>query len=620
MPYGFNDLLETLQADTNHRSREFIGSEFASIQVATEEDIKKMFPGVRLDGTGSVAYLPMRMCHSLPHVNKRGRCFTPQVLANSYASAFDSLIDVEHLLEANYNNSDRDLIVGHIKAARFDYSPAGEIASMIPAEPIPMYALGALYLRHKMVPKIIEEHFGSNSRWQVSMECYHRWEEASLYYDNKFIPIQEACDGMLRCIKKGSVQPYQGKPLAAAMGGADGQVDFWGLGLTKAPADGDAEILNIITASSRELASTRKNFLPLRFEKFMVEKGNSEKSLELANDFVDRRTAELASIGMLGKTDPAEDGHVHDVLTDGTILPAHGHQHCVANWNLVRGTKPKWTGRTDSHHEYYRDSMSVESRSLVHIHTINIELRGKATAVPEGGDDDLANLLGDDPMKLKEILDRLGKLESKVSTGNSGDKTPALTEFLQELASLRGEIASLSKTEEIQEMVRAEIASAVEAGTLVKKEDHESKLAAAVKVEHDKAEEERKKAERIQARLETVSALGVSLDYEFEDQPGITIDKKVRAIGFDDAGEQLFQAEVRAIKSMVEVEKMKQAAAEAPEVTTGAAATAANVETKPATKKKLLVGGPSGTETASSPAGGNGVAKKIGRHAILSGK
>jgi hypothetical protein len=588
---------------TSRRGNDFMDAEVGAVEVMDVAKLQGLFPGEQFSETKSVAYLPLKMCHSLPKINKRGRCFTPAVLANSVASARDNLVNIDHALLHNRIGKE-DTVIGHIKTASFNWKP-GEIASAfaMPDSPIPMYALGTLYLRHQRVPKIIDEH-KSGRHWRTSMECGHNWDDAQLFYRGEFIPVKDAECAMLECVERSTVRPYKGHQLAVCLGGLDKSVDFWGLALTQSPADDDVEIMGILSAA-REVAcegGVKKRYFPIRVESFSI----AGKTPECADDAVDRRFTELANIAVIGTTDAAEDGHAHEVLSDGTILPAQGHQHYLSNYSLTKGTRPRLTGRTDAYWESYMDSM-MTSKSKVHLHTLNIDLRGSKKASEDASLDELGNDLshtledGDMP-KIQELDTRLKSVEEKLSSRKSGDNDDALrTSVLAELASIRNEFASINKSEEIASAVTAEIEKQVKAGTLLTKQAHETATAEAIKAIEDKHKEELDRQTKLQARLDEIVKLGVTLEATpYDDQPELTVKDHFTKIGFDDTSELLFKSEFRALKTMVELEKAKNPSAtiEEKEVTSGAGSSAANTGKSKSTPKRtpLLAGGsnPSG--------------------------
>lgn len=631
MPFTLDDLIERMgAAPSRGLQNEFVGGETASLKVMNREEVQKLFPKEVLSTDGSVAYVPVRMCNSYPKINKRGRFFLPEVLQRSCDTARDSLVNYDHYLK--HNGEGQDICFGHIKSAVFD--PEGllarEVAGLrdlknLPTISAPMMALTALYLRHAMVPGILKEHMSGKS-WMTSMECEHQWKDAMFLYEGELVPIADAPAGMRECVENKRVKPFRDKALALGLGGRDGKLGFWGLGYTKEPADDDSDILAILAASAE--VANKRTFLPLRCEIFSFD----GKDREVANAAVDTRLSELSNIAVLGKTSAHEDGHTHDILTDGTMLPSQGHLHSVANWTIVKGTVPRFTGRTDIHHKY-PDPVAGEAggppvmagQATIHMHTFDIPLRGKPSSAEAANftEEDLEEL-GVDPMKLSSIQSTLDLLIKKVSTGNPPGATPdaaaaANAGIASELASLRDSMSKLTLDETIQEAVGKEIANQLQAGTIVKKDDAAKATQEAVDAEKKKLQDEfdaRQKQADIKAkRLEALNALGIDLQskpYTDEDKD-LTVQAKVDAIPLDATGDLLFKSELQFLKAAIALDVQKEEAAkteverkaeadrlkaEADEAAklSGAGTAAANTG-----KKRRLIGAPNPTQPAATP-------------------
>lgn len=619
MAFTFDLLLEKMGGERNSEvcHENFTGESSSKVKLMTPDEVTKMFPNVQLSTSDYIAYLPATMCRSLPVVNKRGRCFTPRVIAKSAASAYDGLVDFEHILKDN--DFSRDVVVGHIKAVRFGEQVVGngigkDAASvnalpLIPKAPMPLSVLLALYMRTNEVPRILEEHLSGECEWKTSMECSYLWKDCAFYYENEFIPLPDAPPGMLECIEKAAVRPYKGKPLSLALGGEDNAIDYWAIGMTSHPADEGSDILALV--SGRDTANTGTKYLPVKAAVKTGKWKNSQEASEIASMFADEKLKEVAAIEVLGKTQPAEDGHTHDILTDGTISPANGHTHYLSSYQLVRGTNPRFTGRTGEHTVYplTPDGSRIYDAGSTHFHLIDIPLRGgkKSKDSAETGTDtasQLTTLLSEleDNMasKFSEILARAEKVLSRVKSGEEKEQGTELASMVDELRKLRIE-------DEIKSEVQKEIASMIESGELVKKEDHEKAITEAVEAKVEELTEEQKKqkeeAERVAARLEQVAGLGVDLDHSLEDG-GETIRAMFSNIPFDATGDRLFQAELRSLKLAVDAEKAK--AAPAAEVTTGTGSSAANTGKVTPKKKTSLLIGNAGTDTANDGKGGTG--------------
>jgi len=642
--FTFADTLEVLGvvercgADGSRPAPERMEAELSSVQSMTATQVKEMFPSVTFSDSDSVVYFPFKMCHSLPKRNARGRGFTPHVLHNSFASAVDSLVNFDHHLVDNGIGAESDIIIGHIKAAIFDSSKAGiEIANAkaIPKEPIPLFGLGAIYLRHSSVPGMIQNHLKKKETWLTSMECGHKWSESCFLYEGEFIPLKDAEQGMLQCVGKNQVKPYKGKELTVCLGGLNSTVDFWGLGMTTQPADGDAEILAMIAASSMELASQKKFFMPLRFERTPIVRDEARKinpddrrkAMELAHINVDKSINEMANLTILGETQPAEDGHTHQVLSDLTIVPSNGHTHYSSTMNISRGTNPRLTGRTDTKCESYRDERDVYHEK-VHLHLFDIALKGKATPVngslaPE---EELANLSKEEAMSFLKTLQEVREAVGKLSTGNSANGGGNATE----IASLTTKIDGLLQGEALKKAVEDGINEQITSGKLVKREVADAEKTTALQEAEAKAKAELEAVEKRQARLTELQGLGVALDYIYDetllgsDGKPLTIKGRIETIGFDANGESEYKRERVMLSTMFSASKTAAEEKAAKETLEAAAANkgkeqaGANDNSIKSLKTLLAVGsGPAlGAGAGTGKDTANTGAKKIGRHAV----
>lgn len=589
MPYDFDAFMEE-----NTNSRELFVNEIGSIEVVPVEQARNLFPNVVLSDSPHLSYFPYKLCHSLPKVNLRQRCFTGRVLQNSFASAVDQLLNIDHLISDN-GISTEDKICGHIKAVRVGMGK--EIASEMaisPTEPIPVIALGCLFNRAKGIKSIIENHNKGKETWKVSMECDHAWPDAYLRYDGKFIPIKEADPGMLQCIKRDRVLPFKDREMAVCLGGLHGKVDFWGAGLTKTPADKDAAIMHFIAAGSREVASTKKSFY-MPFQMF-----SDEPEFEIAS-----KIEEMASISILGETAPDSSGHSHMILSDMTIMPTDGHDHTIKTMQVKTGTKPEITGVTHTYccREMNDAGMMEED---VHAHTFSIQLKGKPKAPAESEAEDglpeMDSASLEDIMTLKEMLSKLNE-----NLANLGKATTDAdrNRILGEIANVEKDILTIENQTSIQERVEAEVKSKLEAGTLLSKEqvdklvaDKVAEATEALKKESDaKALEVQKRAERLQKLTEA----GIAAEYELEglkDAEGkpMTISSYLPTLPVDASGDTQFTINFNAWKAArdLQAEKEKKEAEVQQQVLNGKAAEAAG---KPKASIVLTPGG--------APAGGS---------------
>ena len=603
MPFSLDDMLERLGLAGQKRGREQVREESASIQTRSEEEIKKLFPNVTLSQSKEIVYAPFRFCHSLPKVNLRGRSFTPRVMANSMASMRDAMINVDH--QMNYRGN-QDTICGHIVCGRFD--PDGkystEVANSVPEEPIPLLALAAFHLRSQYIPNFLDEHLSGRRKWFTSMECNHDWDDAAFWYEKEIIPIKDADPGMRECVQKLAVKPYKGKDLALLLGGEKGIVDYHAAAITPSPADNGASLIAFVTNHDYVEAANKDGNKTSFFFPLEIKKLDGADPEELGN---------ISVIGRTGTDGEGGDGHTHEVLSDGTIMPTNGHTHSLSGFQLVRGTTPRLTGKTDTHYTYFRDANQHES-SIVHLHMIDIPLRGKTAGASEPEPEPATeaasmafeagaeyfpvlvpflNMESDMTVKLDDLLRRMnsvlsaGKFEGQAAT---------------DLASLRTDISKFNQDTMIKDMVAQEIANQIKEGAIVPKTEHEKSVADAVKEAEAKAAADAAAAAKKQARREKVLAAGLDLDASFNEKIEMTLGQYADSFSLDESGDKLFEASLFAITSAT------QQAAAAAAATQAAAAAAAQPAAQAAAANGQAV--PTGTETVVANAGGTPVKQR----------
>lgn len=618
------DVFHILGSNDKGFGRERFTSEQASQKPLKESDIASLFPGQRLSTSESVIYFTAAMCHSISMKNPigtrnaRGRAFTAKTLANSHATASDNLVDIDHLLVAN-ENSMSDHICGHIKSTSFGSGliNSSDAASALFDEDasIPMYALCALYLRHAKIPGIIENYLSGKESWSVSMECGHRWDQSALLYENEIIPVVDAEEGLLRCIKKDGMLQYKGKDVTLLLGGENGSVNFWGLGLTMFPADPNANIYTLFAGTPFEVACEgSKHSMPIKVASLghgMAGKNKHDVYAEVASKVINPFVNDLAAITVIGITDPAEDGHVHEILSNGLTKQVNGHYHRASDYSLTTGTKPSFSGVTDHHYHPVRNEAGDYIGENSHFHTFDISLKTsskKSNGDSDPADPELANEAGmlDSSILESEIesqvlltgdceMDELLKLLQRAKNGASGDA--ASVSILNEIEKKISDIAS---EKEIASKISSAIASQVDAGELISKEDHEKALAEAearVRKElEDKAAEEQRIAGIKQSRLEQVTAIGVNPQYAIDGEK--TVAQFLDDISFDDSGDRAFSVFTASLRALAASQQQQQAQEQQAE-----AANKNKPTEKPADKPVPLLlvgsGSPSGSESAS---------------------
>ncbi len=508
------------EIDSGKMVSECFSSE-SKVGIISHKQASEMFSSVALNESEHITYLPFRMCTSFPTVNQRGRSFAPNVLLNSFKSMNDQLVDYEHVLENNKFN--QDIVLGHVKAMKIG-NGTGKVKKASTPErlakyspPLPVDGLMALFNRVTGVDSIIETHLLKKRTWKTSLECFHKMADGFFFYRGAFIPVKDAEKGMKDCVETNSVKPYKGFPVVLLCGGITGKVDFTGIALTQTPADRTADILSLVAATPQELASMpgKNKTFGLHARRFQecASVGRKEK----VDEAIEKMLQEIASITVIGYTEPAPDGHRHAILSTMDIVPTLDHGHYFSSRQLSTGNPPSLTGVTDSWSGRYYDSPPSGQRLETHVHLVNIPLQSDASSNGDDDDSELANTM----TKRFEMLNkRFKKLRAQMSKplttaeNASGSRLPV--EQLEEMDALFGELASTEDAEtraaEIQAAVDAKLAS----GEYVSKTAHEEALAEAVKKEKDDAAaalvaQETASATRL-ARSEEVRKAGLNLD------------------------------------------------------------------------------------------------------------
>ncbi len=567
--------------------------ELSGLELASLDQVRNLFPGVELCDSENLVYFPFKVCHTLPTVNKRGRAFTAPVLARSFPSLRDQMLNVDHQLAANFPGV-KDQIAGHIKAARFamptEVANVNELA-YIPAQPLPVMCLGVAYRRSENGKKVIDSHFNRKSKWASSMECSHNWEEACLLYEGEIIPLTDADSAMLECIEMKQVRPYKTRPLALMLGGTKGIVDFRGAALTESPADPGADVLSFVSAKNQDLATRSVFFMPGRF--------NEYTNSEVASVGADKEITELASVTVIGETEPhADDGHKHLILSDTTVFPSNGHSHSMRSMAISRGSKPKLSFVTNEHYHSAVAGNDGRLRDHIHSHMGSIPLTGKYSAKGEADassteDANATTILELSEMK-KTISQLTGELASKSAELVAAKDEATRIAIAKDIATINTEIANVNSDSEIASKIEAGIKAKVDSGELVTKEKAAELAVAAEKKVKDEVTAKEENAKKLTARVEKIKTVGLNPDFVVDKVGDVERTARVVAesLPLDDSGESTFSTLLSSWGNMVAAQKAleEKAATPAPAAKEEKPAEVANVN--PKKPAPMLVGGP----------------------------
>ena len=193
--------------------------------------------------SATLAVFKMTMLHSLPYVNSNGRAFSYAVLKKSVGSIPHNLVDLEHIMKDL--GGDKEEIIGHIVSCELpeDKSDGSSVALDI---------VGVLYKRRQEVKDILSHTEAGEKEWKGSMECLYDPDESALWYDAGFVSVGDASEEMMACVGGSSVKDFQGKPMAYALGGKEGEVYFSGIGFTLTPADKEAKLKSLVASVAKD--------------------------------------------------------------------------------------------------------------------------------------------------------------------------------------------------------------------------------------------------------------------------------------------------------------------------------------------------------------------------------
>ena len=193
----------------------------------------------------SKVFIEFILNHTLPDINSRGRCVTYRTQKRSLKTIPHSLVNVEHQMQDNPNEATENIIIGHMVSAEMDDKDI-KGNPVVPPRPVATKIVACLYRRLPIVQTMIAQIASGERKWKNSMECVRDGNTDAIYHDGKFYPITEASKELAACIGSDSTTPFEGKPVALALGGEDGEVNYWGTGLTLYPADKGATITKLI--------------------------------------------------------------------------------------------------------------------------------------------------------------------------------------------------------------------------------------------------------------------------------------------------------------------------------------------------------------------------------------
>lgn len=237
--------------------------------------------------TASTAYVEFVVAHAFPVTTIDKTALHPQVVANSYRTMFNTVFDLAHLMKKYNPRNPHDRILGTIVEVEFPPTPAGGWKVQAERGNAPgIRAVACMHRNAEMVDGVLRTHFTGETDWTVSMEnnfCLENsgflikaqrssglkdWAEgtpedlAALGWT--YIPADKAPDDLLDCFSTGGgnvkVKDYKGLETVALLGGLDGNVEFFGVGLTPGGKEAEAEVLQML--AGKQLIEVGGTLLP----------------------------------------------------------------------------------------------------------------------------------------------------------------------------------------------------------------------------------------------------------------------------------------------------------------------------------------------------------------------
>jgi hypothetical protein len=576
-----------------------------------KEDAIELFPELASVSNENVLYAPVVLCSSLPVINKRRRCFTKDTMKRSAGGITDNLVNFEHNTEDQqmfFDRTTKDEICGHLRGSRFiDKFNGAEYASLV--------ALSVLYLRNKGIMEMSKKFNQSNPEWYVSMECAHDIRKSEFLYRGDFIPIKEAPNGMRECVGIDSIKNYKGHELSLVLGGSNGSVNFRGMALTSNPADETSNILSMFTATPPYMSNEAANFsIPINLR----EKSRNGKNPELIHDNI---MHEIASIKVIGKTSES-DGHYHEVLSNGKILPKNGHTHYTDSFIITQGKKPTYTAYLGEHNEpIYNTDNNYTNRYRSHTHIVEIDLKNEYTnessdtnnIIKEvsSGKSIIFNLSNEEKERMDELLTKLEELSKRFAEIGSTSKDKEIIDLAKSISKTVIENSIASETEK-------EIKERKKKGEFLGKEEVDKMIQDAVTAKekeiNERIELERSNAEKMENRRKSIEELGIKIDdvIDGDGDSKVTFSDIIKSIPLDDDGERMFDLNVKTWKKLKGVKKEET-------VNTAEAASVGNGKghSNRASNPLLIAGaGPSSTGHSNVNTEGNQPKQKLGKHAV----
>jgi len=245
---------------------EIVGLELSELELAWDgASTGSMIEQLGFKPDESKAYMQFSIQHAMPSVagpTMKGNylAYHPAVIDRSHRGLLHQQLNLEHRIKRyNPEQVSRDRIVGAIVAVKFPPQPPmgwkiGDDAQHAPA----IRAVATIFKKAEGVPRVIGEHQGSKEKWNNSIEVLYKTDDLGVYIPSRrevIAPLSNLDEAGMKDVvyrdKKTNqlmIGKHQGEQLALAPGGIDGAIGYDGVGMTKTPAEREAEIEQVLAS------------------------------------------------------------------------------------------------------------------------------------------------------------------------------------------------------------------------------------------------------------------------------------------------------------------------------------------------------------------------------------
>ena len=248
-----------------HQS-EVVGLELSELEVAWDGAASgSMIEQLGFKPDDSKGYMQFSIQHAMPSVagpTMKGNylAYHPAVIERSHRGLLHQQLNLDHKIKRyNPDKIARDRIVGAIVAVKFPPAPPmgwqiGDDAKKAPA----IRAVATIFKKAEGVPRVIGEHQSSKEVWNNSIEVLYKTDDLGVFIPSQrkvIAPLSKLDDAGMRDVlwrdKKTNhlmIGKHQGEQLALVPGGIDGTIGYDGVGMTKTPAEREAEIEQVLAS------------------------------------------------------------------------------------------------------------------------------------------------------------------------------------------------------------------------------------------------------------------------------------------------------------------------------------------------------------------------------------